>query len=66
LIFPNARGRVEEVAVKLRKISDKVGGHQNYFSHHSSVDKEVREYVEFFAKITHMKTLVSLVLQHWN
>lgn len=50
LIFPNARGRVEEVAVKLRKISDKVGGHQNYFSHHSSVDKEVREYVEFFAK----------------
>lgn len=50
LIFPNSRGRVEEVAVKLRKISDKVGGHQNYFSHHSSVDKEVREYVEFFAK----------------
>ena len=50
LIFPNARGRVEEVAVKLRKISDKVGGHQNYFSHHSSVDKDVREYVEFFAK----------------
>ena len=50
LIFPNARGRVEEVAVRLRKISDKVGGHQNYFSHHSSVDKEVREYVEFFAK----------------
>lgn len=50
LIFPNARGRVEEVAVKLRKISDKVGGHQNYFSHHSSMDKEVREYVEFFAK----------------
>lgn len=50
LIFPNARGRVEEVAVKLRKISDKVGGHQNYFSHHSSVDKEVRKYVEFFAK----------------
>ncbi|WP_294323340.1 DEAD/DEAH box helicase [uncultured Chryseobacterium sp.] len=50
LIFPNARGKVEEVAVKLRKISDKVGGHQNYFSHHSSVDKELREYVEFFAK----------------
>lgn len=50
LIFPNARGRVEEVAVKLKKISEKVGGHANYFSHHSSVDKEVREYVEFFAK----------------
>lgn len=50
LIFPNARGRVEEVAVKLKQISEKVGGHNNYFSHHSSVDKEVREYVEFFAK----------------
>lgn len=50
LVFPNARGRVEEVAVKLKKISDRVGGHPNYFSHHSSVDKEVREYVEFFAK----------------
>lgn len=50
LIFPNARGRVEEVAVNLKKLSERVGGHQNYFSHHSSVDKEVREYVEFFAK----------------
>lgn len=50
LVFPNARGRVEEVAVKLKKLSERVGGHQNYFSHHSSVDKEVREYVEFFAK----------------
>lgn len=50
LIFPNSRGRVEEVAVKLKKISDRVKGHSNYFSHHSSVDREVREYVEFFAK----------------
>ena len=50
LIFPNSRGRAEEVAVKLRKISDRVKGHQNYFSHHSSIDKEVREYVEYFAK----------------
>lgn len=50
LIFPNSRGRAEEVAVKLLKISEKVGGHKNYFSHHSSVDKEVREYVEHFAK----------------
>lgn len=50
LIFPNARGRVEEVAVKLKQISERVGGHKNYFSHHSSVDKEVRAYVEFFAK----------------
>lgn len=50
LIFPNSRGRVEEVAVKLKKISEKVGGHSNYFAHHSSVHKDVREYVEFFAK----------------
>jgi ATP-dependent Lhr-like helicase len=50
LIFPNSRGRAEEVAVKLKKISDRVKGHPNYFSHHSSVDIEVREYVEYFAK----------------
>jgi len=50
LIFPNSRGRAEEVAVKLRKISDRVKGHPNYFSHHSSVDREVREHVEYFAK----------------
>lgn len=50
LIFPNSRGSVEEVAVKLKKISDRVQGHSNYFSHHSSVDREVREYIEFFAK----------------
>ena len=50
LIFPNSRGRAEEVAVKLKKISDRVQGHPNYFSHHSSVDIQVREYVEYFAK----------------
>lgn len=50
LIFPNSRGRAEEIAVKLKKISERVGGHPYYFSHHSSVDKEVREYVEDFAK----------------
>lgn len=50
LIFPNSRGKAEEVAVKLLKISERVGGHANYFSHHSSVDKQVREYVEEFAK----------------
>ncbi|MBW8326975.1 MAG: DEAD/DEAH box helicase [Prolixibacteraceae bacterium] len=50
LIFPNSRGRTEEVAVKLRKISDRVNGHKNYYSHHSSVDKEIRENIEYFAK----------------
>ncbi|RYE55044.1 MAG: DEAD/DEAH box helicase, partial [Sphingobacteriales bacterium] len=50
LIFPNSRGRAEEIAVKLKKIAVRVQGHPHYFSHHSSVDKEVREYVEHFAK----------------
>ena len=50
LIFPNSRGLAEFVAVKLRQIADRVGGHANYFSHHSSVNKEVREHVEQFAK----------------
>jgi ATP-dependent Lhr-like helicase len=50
LIFPNSRGRTEEIAVKLKKISAKVNGHSNYFSHHSSVGKEIRENIEFFAK----------------
>ncbi|SFN34670.1 ATP-dependent helicase Lhr and Lhr-like helicase [Chryseobacterium oleae] len=50
LIFPNFRGRVEEVAVKLKRESERKNGHKNYFSHHSSVDKEVREDIEEFAK----------------
>lgn len=51
LIFPNTRSRVEEVAVRLQKLSKtKNGLHSNYFSHHSSVDRELREFVERFAK----------------
>jgi ATP-dependent Lhr-like helicase len=50
LVFPNFRGRVEEIAVKLKKESERNNGHKNYFSHHSSVDKEVREAIERFAK----------------
>jgi len=50
LIFPNSRGRAEEVAVKLKKISARTNGHQNYFSHHSSVNKDIREDIEHFAK----------------
>jgi ATP-dependent helicase Lhr and Lhr-like helicase len=50
LIFPNSRGRAEEVAVKLRKISDRINGHKFYYSHHSSVDKEIRESIEHFVK----------------
>lgn len=50
LIFPNSRSRCEEVAVKLKKLSDRVQGHPYYFSHHSSIHKELREYIETFAK----------------
>ncbi|MFZ2725232.1 MAG: DEAD/DEAH box helicase [Methylococcaceae bacterium] len=50
LIFPNSRGRVEEIAVKLKKIATKINGHSHYFAHHSSVDKSIREEVEYFAK----------------
>lgn len=50
LIFPNSRGKTEEIAVKLMKIAERVNGHKNYFTHHSSVDKEIREGIEKFAK----------------
>ncbi|MCK5055067.1 MAG: DEAD/DEAH box helicase [Candidatus Aminicenantes bacterium] len=50
LIFPNSRGRVEEIAVKLKKIAAKTGNSQRYFAHHSSVSKELREYAEYYAK----------------
>lgn len=50
LIFPNSRGLAEEIAVRLKKISNRLGGHPYYFSHHSSVNKELREYTEHFAK----------------
>lgn len=50
LIFPNTRARTEEVAVKLRKISERVGGHSRYYSHHASVDRLERERIESFAR----------------
>jgi len=50
LVFPNSRGRAEEVAVKLKRIAEKVNGHTSYYSHHSSVDRELREWIEHFAK----------------
>lgn len=50
LIFPNSRGKAEELAVMLKKTAERKKGHSFYFSHHSSVDKELREYIEDFAK----------------
>jgi ATP-dependent Lhr-like helicase len=50
LIFPNTRGRVEEIAVRLKKLAIEQSGHTNYFAHHSSIDRDLREFVENFAK----------------
>lgn len=50
LIFPNSRGKVEEIAVKLKKLAQKINAPDNYFAHHASVNRDIREYIEFFAK----------------
>ena len=51
LIFPNSRSLVEEVAVGLKKRAEKFkDSHQNYYAHHSSIDKNIREEVEQEAK----------------
>lgn len=50
IVFANTRTLVENASVKLSQISELVGGHSNYFSHHSSVDRALKEYAAFFAK----------------
>lgn len=50
LIFPNSRSRVEEIAVKLKRKTKRENGYHRYFAHHSSVEKEMREWTENFAK----------------
>jgi ATP-dependent Lhr-like helicase len=50
LVFPNNRGKAEELAVMLKKTALRKNGHTYYFSHHASVDQELREYIEDFAK----------------
>lgn len=50
LVFPNARGRVEEIAVGLKRRSNKTKNNVRYFAHHASVDKELRLEAEEFAK----------------
>jgi ATP-dependent helicase Lhr and Lhr-like helicase len=53
LIFPNSRGKVEEITVKLKEKTEISNQNETYFAHHSSINKETREYVEFFAKNSH-------------
>lgn len=50
LIFPNSRGRVEEVAVKLQKLAELTNCQTPFFAHHSSLTRATREDVEFYAK----------------
>lgn len=50
LVFPNSRNKVEEITHKLEKMAINDNLPIQYFAHHSSVDKVLREEVEFFAK----------------
>ncbi len=50
LVFPNARGRVEEIAVGLKRRAKREKNNVRYFAHHASVDKELRLEAEEFAK----------------
>jgi ATP-dependent Lhr-like helicase len=60
LIFPNSRSRVEELAVKLKRKANQEKSYHQYFAHHSSVEKEDREWTENFAK-TNQKDDFSIV-----
>ncbi len=47
LIFSNSRGGVEEGTVMLNRLAKKEGvKEETYYAHHSSINKEEREYVE--------------------
>ena len=50
LVFPNARSRVEELAVGLQRRSKAKRSPVRYFAHHASVNKELRLEAESFAK----------------
>jgi ATP-dependent Lhr-like helicase len=50
LVFPNARSRVEEIAVRLQRRARKDQSLVRYFAHHASVDKDLRLEAEHFAK----------------
>lgn len=50
LIFPNSRGKAEEIAFRLSKLSERLGGHAHYFSHHASIHRMERERIEQFAR----------------
>ena len=70
LIFPNSRGRAEEVAVKLRKNFGQSKRTSKLFSHHSSVDKRSKRVCWILCKkITMAKLLyllhINIRIGHW-
>jgi ATP-dependent Lhr-like helicase len=46
LIFPNSRGKVEEYADRLRRRSEREGVPNEFWTHHGSLAREVREEAE--------------------
>lgn len=46
IIFCNSRAEVEVMTVSLNRLALKEGHEEMYYPHHSSIDKEIREYVE--------------------
>jgi len=50
LVFPNSRGEVERLSVGLSKLGKQRGSYTRYFSHHSSISKDMRLTAEKFAK----------------
>lgn len=60
LIFCNSRGGVEETTVFLNRLAQKEGIGETYLAHHSSIDKNEREYVEkAMASSTYPKSVVA-------
>lgn len=46
IIFCNSRGEVEETTVFLNRLAKRENVGETYYAHHSSIDKQEREYVE--------------------
>ena len=46
IIFSNSRSQVEEMTVMLNRLAKRENNEEIYYPHHSSIDKEEREFVE--------------------
>ncbi len=50
LVFPNSKSEVERISVNLSRLAKKRKSYANYFAHHASISKEIKDSVEKFAK----------------